>query len=31
MIRTVGSSWSGRGRKPKWIAGQDRSKCEVQS
>lgn len=27
----TGTGWSGRGREPKWIAGQDRSKFEVQS
>lgn len=26
----TGASWSGRGREPKWIAGQDRSKFAVQ-
>lgn len=28
---STGLGWSGRGREPKWIAGQDRIKFEVPS
>lgn len=27
---STGATWSGRGRSPKWLEGQDRSSFEIQ-